>query len=138
MSDEQTREVDYYARGEAVKTEFLGMIHAAKSPFDILMVLAKYLEETTHEEGYAEKIKNNLRSVYGILLEDKKLLIDELEEVQDRLLRIKNAEENPDFTEEEKKRIRFAIDLHKKNVERLQAMIKQAEAYHKEPYIERY
>ena len=138
MIEEKAIEVDYYARGEAVKTEFLGMIHAAKSPFDILMVLAKYLEETTHEEGFAEKIKDNLRSIYGILLEEKKLLADELTEVQERLARIENALENPNFSEEEKKRIRFAIDLHEKNVKRLEAMIKQAEVYDRPPYIEKY
>lgn len=138
MREEKTIEVDYYARGETIKTAFLGMIHAAKSPFDILMVLAKYLEATTHEEGFADKIKENLRSVYGILLADKKLLSDELAEVEERLSRIKDAKENPNFTEEERKRIRFAIDLHEKNVDRLAAMIKEAEVYDKPPYIERY
>lgn len=138
MSETERHDVDYYSRGEAIRTEILGMIHAAASPFDILMKVAKYLEETTHEVGYADKVRDNLRTVYGILLEDKKLLADELAEVRERLSRIEGALSDPKFTEEEKKRIEYAVILHRKRIKRLEEMIKHAEVYRTEPFIEKY
>ena len=102
------------------------------------MKVAKYLEETTHEVGYADKVRDNLRTVYGILLEDKKLLADELAEVRERHSRIEGALSDPKFTEEEKKRIEYAVILHRKSIKRLEEMIKHAEVYRTEPFIEKY
>ena len=48
--------------------------------------------------------------------------------LETRLKRIEAAFENPDFTEEEHIRIGFAIDRHKKNIERLKLMIQKAKA----------
>ena len=53
---------------------------------------------------------------------------DELRDVEERLGRIRLAYEKPEFTEEEKKRIRFAIDLHEKNIVRLKECIMRAKA----------
>ena len=55
---------------------------------------------------------------------------DELRDVEERLERIKKSYENPAFTEEEHIRIGFAIERHKKNIERLKIMIQKAEADH--------
>ena len=52
--------------------------------------------------------------------------INMLRDVQARLVRIREAYGKPEFTEEEKKRMRFAIDLHEKNIERLKALIERA------------
>ena len=51
---------------------------------------------------------------------------DELDEVEARLKRIEDAYEKPEFTEEERIRIGFAIQHHKENIERLKVLIKQA------------
>ena len=53
---------------------------------------------------------------------------DELRDVEERLGRIRIAYGSPEFTEEEKKRIRFAIDLHEKNIARLKECIARAKA----------
>ena len=44
----------------------------------------------------------------------------------ERLERIKKSYANPDFTEEEHIRIGFAIERHKKNIERLKLLIQRA------------
>ena len=111
-----------------IKMELLGMIHNAENPFDIIWHIAKYLEKASGEDGYADIIKDNIRSVYGLALMDKKLMTDEKREVEERLARIENAYETGEFTDEEKNRIKFAISLHKKNIERLAERIHQAEA----------
>ena len=69
-----------------------------------------------------------MRAVYGCALEHVRPMEDELRDVEERLARIRAAYEKPEFTEEEKKRIRFAIDLHVKNIARLKACIERAKA----------
>ena len=110
-----------------IKMELLGMIHSAEDPFEIIYHVAKYLEEASAEAGYADIIRDNLRSVYGLALGNKKLLTDELQDVIARGKRIKNAYDTGDFTDEEKKRIEFALILHRKNAERLKTLIHKAE-----------
>ena len=91
----------------------------------------------THEAGYAHEVRQGLRSVYGLAMHDRKLLADELSDVEERLKRIEESHETGDFTDEERTRIEFAIVLHKKNIERLKGLIQHAEAFHEEPYIEK-
>ena len=62
---------------------------------------------------------------------------NELRDVEARLERIKKSYENPEFTEEEHIRIGFAIERHKKNIERLKIMIQQAKANHEDAVIQK-
>jgi hypothetical protein len=110
-----------------IKMDILGMIHLAQNPFEIIYHIAKYLEETSAEAGYANIVKDNIRSVYGLALGNKMLLQDELLEVIERGKRIKKAYDTGDFSDEEKKRIEFAVVLHRKHAERLRAQIHMEE-----------
>ena len=120
-----------------IKMDLLGMIHSAENPFDIIYEVAKYLEKASSEDGYADIIRDNIRSVYGLALGEKKLLQDELNDVIARGKRIKASYDTRDFTEEEKKRIEFALILHRKNAERLQEMIHKAEIDGTSLYLEK-
>ena len=122
---------------QTIKMDILGMIHSAANPFDIIYHVAKYLEDTSAEAGYAQNILENMRAVYGLALLDKKLLQDELDEVTARGERIAHAYKTGDFSEEEKKRIEFAMILHRKNADRLRELIKKAEIDGTPPYLER-
>lgn len=124
-----------YTLFENIKMKLLGMINGSDSPYDIIYEIAKELESITYEEGYAHEVRQSLRAVYGLALHDRKLLTDELADVETRLARLEKSRSSGDFSEEEMKRIDFAIVLHKKNIERLKALIQHAEAYHEEPYI---
>ena len=115
---------------QQVKMEILNMIHSGESPFDIIYHIAKRLEDVSGEPGYAKYVEDQIRAVYGFALEHVKPMKDELHEVEERLKRIEKSYENPDFTEEEHIRIGFAINRHKKNIERLKIMIQKAEADH--------
>ena len=115
---------------QQVKMEILNMIHSGESPFDIIYHSAKRLEDVSGEPGYAKYVEDQIRAVYGFALEHAKPMKDELHEVEERLKRIEKSYENPDFTEEEHIRIGFAINRHKKNIERLKIMIQKAEADH--------
>ena len=119
-----------HGQQQQVKMEILNMIHSGESPFDIIYHIAKRLEDVSGEPGYAKYVEDQIRAVYGFALEHAKPMKDELHEVEERLKRIEKSYENPDFTEEEHIRIGFAINRHKKNIERLKIMIQKAEADH--------
>ncbi len=120
-----------------IKMDLLGMIQSAENPFDIICHVAKYLERASAEAGYADHVRDNIRTVYGIALQDRKLLADELRDVEERLARIRQASETGDFTEEEHHRIGFAIQLHEKNIQRLKDRIREAEINGTPPYLEK-
>ncbi len=120
-----------------IKMELLAMIHGGESPYLIIDHVARYLEEASAEPGYANHIRENMRAVYGCALLQRRLLTDELADVEDRLSKIEKAQESNDFTDEEKTRIGFAIGLHQKNIQRLKALIALSEQDGTDPYIDK-
>lgn len=131
--DEQTKAsiiVQPHGEQQMMKMEIVDMIHSGESPFDIIYHIARRLEKISGEPGYAKYVEDQIRSIYGFALEHVKPMEDELHEVEARLKRIEAAYENPEFTEEEHIRIGFAINHHKKNIERLKNMIHRAKADH--------
>ncbi|MDO4203912.1 MAG: hypothetical protein Q4D07_05430 [Selenomonadaceae bacterium] len=120
-----------------IKMEILAMIHSGESPYLIIDHVARYLEEASAEPGYANHIRENMRAVYGCALLQKRLLTDELADVEERLKKIEKAQAEGDFTDEEKTRIGFAIGLHQKNIQRLKGLIDLSEQDGTDPYIEK-
>ena len=117
-----------HGREQQVKMEIVSMIHGGESPYDVIYHVAQWLEKASGEPGYAQYVLDAMRSVYGCALQHVRPMEDELRDVEARLVRIRAAYEDPVFTEEEKKRIRFAIDLHVKNIARLKECIARAKA----------
>ena len=126
-----------HGREQSIKMDIMGMIHSAENPFDIIYHVAKYLEKESSEDGYAQAGRDNMRAVYGLALLDEKLMADELKDVEERLGRIRRAYDSGDFTEEEKKRINYAITLHEANIERLKERIHEAEVNGTSLYMEK-
>ena len=117
-----------HGREQQVKMEIVSMIHGGESPYDVIFHVAQWLEKTSGEPGYAQYVEDAMRAVYGCALAHVRPMEDELHDVEARLVRIRAAYDKPEFTEEEKKRIGFAIDLHVKNIARLKACIERAKA----------
>ena len=117
-----------HGREQQVKMEIVSMIHGGEPPYDVIYHVAQWLEKASGEPGYAQYVLDAMRAVYGCALQHVRPMEDELHDVEARLERIRAAYEKPEFTEEEKKRIRFAIDLHVKNIARLKECIARAKA----------
>ena len=117
-----------HGREQQIKMEIVSMIHGGESPYDVIYHVAQWLEKASGEPGYAQYVLDAMRAVYGCALQHVRPMEDELRDVEARLVRIRAAYEDPVFTEEEKKRIRFAIDLHVKNIARLKECIARAKA----------
>ena len=117
-----------HGKEQQIKMEIVSMIHGGESPYDVIYHVAQWLEKASGEPGYAQYVLEAMRAVYGCALQHVRPMEDELRDVEARLVRIRAAYEDPVFTEEEKKRIRFAIDLHVKNIARLKECIARAKA----------
>ncbi|AME03373.1 hypothetical protein [Selenomonas sp. oral taxon 136] len=117
-----------HGKEQQIKMEIVSMIHGGESPYDVIYHVAQWLEKASGEPGYAQYVLDAMRTVYGCALQHVRPMEDELRDVEARLVRIRAAYEDPVFTEEEKKRIRFAIDLHVKNIARLKECIARAKA----------
>lgn len=128
MPEEQSSVAQPHGREQQVKMEIVSMIHGGESPYDIVFHVARWLEQVSGEPGYAQYVEDAMRAVYGCALMHVRPMEDELRDVEERLGRIERAYNDPVFTEEEKKRIRFAVDLHKKNIARLKELIARAKA----------
>ncbi len=137
MGEKQPDVTRPHGREQSIKMDIMGMIHSAENPFDIIYHVAKYLEKESAEDGYAAQVRANMRAVYGLALLDEKLMRDELGDVEERLGRIRQAYDTGNFTEEEKKRIKYAITLHETNIQRLKDRIHEAEINGTSLYLEK-
>ncbi|MBQ9442183.1 MAG: hypothetical protein IJU55_04150 [Selenomonadaceae bacterium] len=102
-----------------IRIKLADMVNAGKNPFEIILELAKFLGEISGEQTYSQNISEQISAVYGLALNEKFVLEKELAEVSARLEKIKAAQKNLDFTEEERKRMGYAIERHKAEIERL-------------------
>lgn len=112
---------------EELKMDLLAMIQEAKNPYEIIYEIANYLEDVSGERGYGQHIIDNIHTVYGIALKEKKPLADQLQILQARQERIQQslttAESNPDSSEEERARMNFAIKAHQRKIQQLQQLL---------------
>ncbi len=108
---------------EDIKMKVLEMVQQAASPYDILYEVAKFLEDISAERGYAQHIIDNIHTIYGIALEEKKPLEDEIKDIEARAERIKTSLESGKFSDEENARMDFAIKAHQRKVEQLKELL---------------
>lgn len=111
-----------YGAAQDIKVKIMDMINAGKNAAEILLEVSKMLGEISGEESFYREVHEQLLAVQGFGLGEKFILQKELEEVSARLEKIQAAEKNPDFTDEEKKRMGYAVERHKAEIERLKKL----------------
>ena len=111
-----------YGAAERLREKLNDSITLAKNPFDIILEMAEILGEMSGEKNYYRTVQEQLHTNYGLILNDKFVLDKEIKLIEERLKKIEAAYNNPDFTEDEHKRIGFALARHKAEIERLKNM----------------
>ena len=112
----------FFGAAQELRIKLSDMINAGKPPLEIILELAKLVGEISGEDSYYQTTREKILAVYGFALKDKFILEDELTEVKARLEKISAAYESSEFTEEEHIRIGYALEAHKKEIERLERL----------------
>lgn len=108
-----------------LKIEIMHLITEGKDPFEIINACVDFIARVTNEKNFAEVAKVNIRSIYGIGLGEPVLLQKELDDVLEREKKLKTALENYEIAEEDKKRIDFALNQHRKYAEQIEQRMKE-------------
>ncbi|MBR0103632.1 MAG: hypothetical protein IJQ01_09075 [Selenomonadaceae bacterium] len=112
----------FFGAAQELRTTLTNSINAGKPPLEIVLELARAIGELSGEDSYYRTTREQILLVYGLVLKDKFILEDELAEVKARLEKISAAYQSDDFTEEEHIRIGYALENHKKEIERLEQL----------------
>lgn len=112
----------FFGAAQELRIKLSDMINAGKPPLEIVLALAKLIGELSGEDSYYQTTREQIFAVYGLAFKDKFILDDELADIRARLEKISAAYENPEFSEEEHIRIGYALENHKKEIERLERL----------------
>lgn len=112
-----------HGKEQNIKMKLVELLQQGQNPFDIICYVAEYLEKQSAERGYAQHVKDNIRTIYGIGLGDKKLLADEIADVEARAEKLRTQKNNDGFTDEQKSRMDFAIKAHERMIELLKKAV---------------
>ncbi len=112
----------FFGAVQEIRIKLTDSINAGKDPLEIILELAKNLGEISGEDSFYDTTREQILAVYGFALKKIFILDDELAQVKARLEKISAAYENPEFTEEERIRIGYALENHKKEIERLERL----------------
>ncbi len=112
----------FFGAAQNLRIKLSEMINAGRPPLEIVLELAKSVGELSGEETFYRTTREQILAVYGFALKEKFILDDELAEVKARLEKISAAYESPDFDEEEHVRIGYALESHKKEIERIERL----------------
>lgn len=108
-----------HGKEQNIKMNLLKWLNEGKNPYTIIYELAKYLETVSSEPGYADIVLNDIRTVYGIGLNEKTILSDELFEFRTRLAKLEESFKQT-TNEEIQSHLKFAIEHHKKKIQEIE------------------
>ena len=107
---------------ENLREKLNDSITLCKDPLEIILEMAEIIGELSGEKNFYRTIQENISTTYGKIFKNKIALDKEIEIVSERLKKIEAAAQNPEFDDDEKRRIIFALERHKKEIERLQSL----------------
>lgn len=113
----------FFGSLQHLREKIRGDINNFENPYKVLLDVAKIVGEISGEENFYHEIRELIISRYGNILQDKPALEIELDEVSKRREKIFAALSSDEFTDEEKRRIQFALNRHDKEIERLKKIL---------------
>lgn len=112
-------------RSGQLQTEILKGIKAGEDIYSLFLKAAKAISLMTSNTVFYSQIEADTRSIYGIGLNYKPPLKDELQDTQKRLQRLLEAEQRETDTDS-RERIKRAIQAHRERIAELEAQINKA------------
>ncbi len=111
-----------YGAIENLREKLNDSVTACKDPLEIVLEMAAIIGEISGEKNFYRTIQEQISTIYGKVFKNKIALDKEIEIVSERLKKIEAAAQNPEFDDDEHRRIIFALERHKKEIERLESL----------------
>ena len=111
-----------YGAAEILREKLNESVSLVKDPLEIILEMAELLGELSGEKNFYRNIQEQLSTNYGLVLKNQFAIDKEIEIVSERMKKIEEASKNPEFDEDERRRMIFAIERHKKEIERLESL----------------
>ena len=111
---------------EVLREKLNESVSLVKDPLEIVLEMAELLGELSGEKNFYKTIQEQITTNYGLVLKNPVAIDKEIELVSERMKKIEAAAENPEFDDDERRRIIFALERHKKEIERLESLKENA------------
>ena len=111
---------------EVLREKLNESVSLVKDPLEIVLEMAELLGELSNEKNFYKTIQEQISTNYGLVLKNQFAIDKELEIVSERMKKIEAASKSPEFDEDERRRIFFALERHKKEIERLESLKENA------------
>ena len=111
-----------YGAVERLREKLNNSITACKDPLEIVLEIAELIGEISGEKNFYRTIQEQISTNYGKVFKNKIAIDKEIEIVTERMKKIEAAAENPEFDDDERRRMIFALERHKKEIERLESL----------------
>ena len=111
---------------EVLRKKLNESVSLVKDPLEIVLEMAELLGELSGEKNFYKTIQEQITTNYGLVLKNPVAIDKEIELVSERMKKIEAAAENPEFDDDERRRIIFALERHKKEIERLESLKENA------------
>ena len=107
---------------ERLREKLNDSISLCKDPLEIVLELAEIIGEISGEKNFYRTIQEQISTNYGKVFENPFAIDNEIKIVSERMKKIEESAENPEFDDDEHRRIIFALGRHKQEIERLESL----------------
>lgn len=107
---------------EILREKLNNSISLCKDPLAIVLEIAELIGELSGEKSFYPTLQGQISTNYGKVLKNEFAIENEIKIVTERMKKIEAASQNPEFDDEEHRRIIFALERHKKEIERLESL----------------
>lgn len=107
---------------EILREKLNDSVSLCQDPLEIVLEIAELIGEISGEKNFYRTLQEQIATNYGKVFKNKIAIDKEIEIVTERMKKIEAAAENPEFDDDEHRRIIFALERHKKEIERLESL----------------
>ena len=107
---------------EILREKLNDSISLCKDPMEIVLEMSEIIGDLSGEKNFYRTLQEQISTNYGKVFKNKVAIDNEIKIVTERMKKIEAASQNPEFDDDERRRIIFALERHKKEIERLESL----------------
>ena len=114
----------FFGTLQKLREKIRDKVTLGENPYEILICIADEISKITGEDNFGVEIREKISDVYAYALKEPQAIKIELAELKARREKISAAYESDEFDEDEKRRIKFALDRHDAEIKLLTERLK--------------